>query len=221
MKLYISYRQVLLFNEYKFKDIYIVPIKKLLEKVYNKEIVFNIISLKYYNLNTDIYLQILAMRLRNRNNRIYKVLNKSFLNIRLPSLDKLILCTSTSKKRVLNLYLNNLSLGGQLNYTNDLLNDILYNYYNLHLNKYNENVILNSIKHRITGGIRIEAAGRLSKRLVAARTIFKYKYAGNLRNLNSSYFGMSSIILRGNTRSNLNYTKFKSKTKIGSFGLKS
>jgi hypothetical protein len=213
---------MLLLNEYKFKDNYIIPIKILLENIYNKTIEFNIISLKYHNLNTDIYLQILAMKLKNRKNRIYKVLNKSFLNIKLPHLHEFILHSNTPKKRMFNLHKNNLykKEKGEFNHYNDILNNILYDYYNLYIYIKNENIILNSIKHKIFGGIRIEATGRLSKRLTAARTISKFKYAGNLRNLNSSYFGISSYILRGKMKSNLDFTKFKSKTKIGSFGLK-
>jgi hypothetical protein len=221
IKLYIYYRQMLLLNEYKFRDTYITSLKILLEKIYKKKIEFNIISLKYYNLNSDIHLQVLAMKLRNRNNRIYKVLNKSFLNIKLPSLSELILYTNSTKKKVSSLYINNLLKKEEFNHYNDILDNVLSNYYNTYLHKNNESIVLNSIKHKIIGGIRIEATGRLSKRLVAARTIFKYKYTGSLRNLNSSFFGMSSTILRGNVKSNLDYKKFKSKTKIGSFGLKS
>jgi hypothetical protein len=215
------YRQILLFNENKFKDAFIIPLKILLEKIYNKKIEFKIISLKYYNLNSDIHLQVLAMKLRNRNNRIYKILNKSFLNIKLPSLHELILHINVPKKNTSNLYANNFYKKEELRNYDDVLNNILLNYHSLCLVKKDESVILNSIKHRIIGGIRIEASGRLSKRLVAARTIFKYKYTGNLRNLNSSYFGISSNMLRGIARSNLDHTKLKSKTKIGSFGLKS
>lgn len=223
LKLYIYYKQILSLDEYKLKDTYIIPLKIILEKIYGKKIEFNIISLKYYNLNMDIYLQVLAIKLRNRRNRIYKVLKKSFLNIKLPSLHELILYIDTPKKRIHNLSIsiNNLYKKEEFNRPNDILNDILCNYCNLYLYKKNENIVLNSIKHRIMGGIRIEAAGRLSKRLIAARTIFKYKYAGSLNNLDSSYLGISSTMLRGNLRSNLDHTKFKSKTKIGSFGLKS
>lgn len=223
IKLYMYYKQILLLNEFKLKDTYIIPLKILLEKIYNKNIEFNIVSLKYYYLNTDIYLQILALKLRNRNNRIYKVLNKSFLKIKLPNLHKLIMYANIPIRKIHNLSINNLIIckNKESDYINDSLNNALFNYYKWNLKNYKENIILNSIKHRIFGGIRIEAAGRLSKRLVAARTVFKYKYTGNLRNLNSSYLGIPSTMLRGNLRSNLSYTKLKSKTKIGSYGLKS
>ena len=227
IKLYMYYRQMLLLNELKFKDSNIIPLKALLEKIYNKKVEFNIISLKYYHLNTDIYLQILATKLRNRNNRIYKVLNRSLINIKLPPLHELILHTIIPEKKMQNLLINKLINYNkkEFYYLNDRLNNILYNYYNLNLfnfnNINNESLILNSVKYKTFGGIRVEATGRLSKRLVAARAVFKHKYIGNLRNVDSSYFDTSLVVLRGNLKSNLNYSKFKSKTKIGSYGLKS
>jgi hypothetical protein len=70
------------------------------------------------------------------------------------------------------------------------------------------------------GGIRLETKGRLTKRYRADRALFKVKWKGGLKNIDSSYKGLSSVLLRGNLRSNLQYTKLKSKTRIGSFGIK-
>ncbi len=50
--------------------------------------------------------------------------------------------------------------------------------------------------------------------------MYKVSYVGNLLNLDSSYKGLSTILLKGNLDSNLQYTKLNSKTRIGSFGLK-
>ena len=80
--------------------------------------------------------------------------------------------------------------------------------------------ILNSTKHKNIYGVRLEAAGRLSRRLTASRSVFKLKYKGSLKNINSSYKGLSTVMLRGNTRSNLQLTKISSKTRNGAFGLK-
>ena len=80
--------------------------------------------------------------------------------------------------------------------------------------------ILDSIKHKSVTGIRIEAAGRLTRRNTAAKSVFKLKYKGNLKNADSSYKGLSTILLRGHAKSNVQYTKLKSKLRIGSFGLK-
>jgi hypothetical protein len=80
--------------------------------------------------------------------------------------------------------------------------------------------ILNSTKHKNIYGVRLEAAGRLSRRLTASRSVFKLKYKGSLKNINSSYKGLSTVMLRGNTRSNIQLTKISSKTRNGAFGLK-
>jgi hypothetical protein len=50
--------------------------------------------------------------------------------------------------------------------------------------------------------------------------MYKVKYKGNLWNIDSSLGCLSSILLKGNLNSNLQYTKLKSNTNIGSFGLK-
>jgi hypothetical protein len=85
----------------------------------------------------------------------------------------------------------------------------------------NKNNILNLIKHQITSGIRFEASGRLTRRLTALRAIFKRKYTGSLKDIRSSYIKKSSTMLRGYVKSNLQYTFVDSKTRNGSFGLKS
>ena len=69
-------------------------------------------------------------------------------------------------------------------------------------------------------GFILEVKARLSKRYTASRSVHKMKYKGNLINLDSSYRDLSSVILKGNLKSNIQYTKLKSKTRIGSFGIK-
>jgi len=86
--------------------------------------------------------------------------------------------------------------------------------------KYYKNIVLDSLKYKVVNGIRIEAAGRLTRRITAARSIFKLRYKGNIKNIDSSFKGFSSVILRGHFKPNLQYTKLASKTRIGSFGLK-
>jgi len=99
---------------------------------------------------------------------------------------------------------------------------------NLVLDKYYENIsvdnrdktILDILKYKHVGGVRIEASGRLTKRITAARAIFKCKYVGTLKNIDSSYKGLSSVILKGNQKSNVQFSKLNYVTRIGAFGLK-
>ena len=82
------------------------------------------------------------------------------------------------------------------------------------------NMVLSFIKHKSVSGIRLEAAGRLTKRNRAAKSLSKVRYKGNIRNIDSSFKGLASVFLRGHAKSNLQHTKLKSKIRIGSFGIK-
>jgi hypothetical protein len=80
--------------------------------------------------------------------------------------------------------------------------------------------IINNLKYKNFFGFRLQANGRLSKRFTASRSVSKLRYQGNLINIDSSYYGLSSVLLKGNLKSNVQFTKLNSKTRIGSFGLK-
>jgi len=84
----------------------------------------------------------------------------------------------------------------------------------------NKDNVINVIKQQVVSGIRFEAKGRLTRRLTAMRAIFKYRYTGSLKDLRSSLNNKSTIMLRGYVKSNLEYTVIDSKTRNGSFGLK-
>ena len=86
--------------------------------------------------------------------------------------------------------------------------------------KYLKKIIFDNIRYKKISGIRIQAAGRLTKRYTASRSISKLRYKGNLININSSIKGRPSALLRGKFRPNLQFTKLNSKTRIGSFGIK-
>jgi hypothetical protein len=83
-----------------------------------------------------------------------------------------------------------------------------------------QNKVLSSIKFKRIFGIRLEAAGRLTMRLTAARSVFKLEYKGGLGNLDVSKNGESSLLLRGISKPNIQYTNINSKTRNGAFGLK-
>ncbi len=230
--LFMYIKQIMFFNNAKFTNTYLLPLKILLQKIYNKKVEFNIISLKYFHLNNDIFLQILAIKLRNRKNRILRVLKTSLRKIKLPALNKSGVLYDLYANRPVKLqnYIvkdliskpTNISKEQEIK---DKLGIILDKHYGLdtvNSNRHNNEIlVLESIKHKNFNGIRVEASGRLSKRITAARSVFKFKYIGNLKNIDSSYKGLSSVVLRGSLKSNIQYTKLKSKTRIGSYGLKS
>ena len=46
------------------------------------------------------------------------------------------------------------------------------------------------------GGIRLEVKGRLTKRYRADRALFKVRWKGGLKNIDSSYKGLSSVNIK-------------------------
>lgn len=84
----------------------------------------------------------------------------------------------------------------------------------------NKNNVIHNIKQQVVSGIRFEASGRLTRRLTAMRAVFKYRYAGSLKNIRSSFNKESATMLRGYLKSNLQHSLVNSKTRNGTFGLK-
>ena len=81
-------------------------------------------------------------------------------------------------------------------------------------------IIFNSINYKNLGGIKLEVKGRLTKRNRADRSLFKVKIKGGLKNIDSSYQGLSSVNYRGYVRPNVEYSIFTSKRRIGAFAVK-
>lgn len=212
-------KHLLYLNRSKFEDVYLIELSKILNKIYNKKVEFNIVNLKYIHLNSDILTQSIVLKLKRRKNTILKVLKKFFKMINLPNLNKL--AESSFFKDDINKYLlkNSNTLSVKNNLT-DYLNQSLLNIFSQENTNSLENIVLNNLKHKQISGLRLEATGRLSRRLTASRSVFKFKYKGSLKNIDSSYKRMPSVILRGHLKSNVQFTKINSKTRNGSFGIK-
>lgn len=218
--LYMYYKQLSYLNKSKFYDTYIIGITKIMENIYKKKVYFNIVNLKYYYLNSHIMSNIIVKRLRKRRNRVLRVLSACLGYIRVPYLGESISSSNTDIRQELeNTRLNDSLHNEYIKYDKDSLNKLLGK--NFSINSYDlENRVIKSIRYKILNGVRIEAAGRLTKRITAARSILKIKYKGSLKNIDYTYKNLSSAILRGNSKSNLQHSKLKYKTRIGSFGIK-
>ena len=192
--IYTYYRRLIYVNNSRFNYTYLQYIKNKLQILFNKNIEFNFINLKYFYLNSNILSESILLKIRKNRRRLMRHLS---------NLEKKVIIR---KKRVI--------LGEIIKKEN--LNTKKYFYNNRLLYK---NIIKN-LKYKHIAGFRLEANGRLNKRYTASRSINKVKYKGNLLNIDSSYKGLSSVLLRNNLNSNLQYTKLNSKTRIGSFGLK-
>jgi len=185
----VYYKQLLSLNKSKFEDNYLSRLKPLISKIYQKDIEFNIINLKNISLDSNIFTKAISLKIKNRKNKLLKVLRRSLDTIMFSSKSKII---------------NN-------SYTPNNIENI---------NKTLLNTIYNTIKYKKIAGARLEAKGRLTRRLTASRSVFKIKWKGSLKNLDSSYKRLSSVMLRGNTRSNIQYSIVNSKTRNGAFGVK-
>jgi hypothetical protein len=197
LELYLYYKQLIMSSELKINYSYLIYLKKYLEKIYSKNVEFNLINLRRFYLNSDIFSESIILKLTRNRRKLLIHLNKLKKKVKVyKEKNVYILHSNMSNNNNNKLYINNLD------------------------KKYMEKFVTNNIKHKYVSGFKLEAKGRLTKRYTASRSIIKQKYKGNLVNINSSYKGLSSPILRGNISSNLQYTKLSSKTRIGSFGIK-
>lgn len=82
------------------------------------------------------------------------------------------------------------------------------------------NLVFNSIKYKNMGGIRMEVKGRLTPRYRADRSVYKLRWKGGLKNIDSSYKGLSVRKNRGHLNPNVGYSIFSSKRRVGAFAVK-
>src|ERR1700742_4401973 len=191
--IYTYYRRLIYINKSRFNYTYLQYIKNKLQVLFNKNIEFNFINLKYFYLNSNILSESILLKIRKNRRRLMR---------HLFNLEKII---KIKKKKVI---LDPLIKKENLNKKKNYKNRFLY-----------KKIIIN-LKNKYFCGFRLEANGRLNRRYTASRSINKVIYKGNSLNIDSSYKGLFSILLRNNLNSNLQYTKLNSKTRIGSFGLK-
>lgn len=183
-------QQLIFINETKFNYNYLQYLKKYLEKIYNKNVEFNLVNLRRFYLTSDILSESITLKIRKNRRKILKFLNTLKRKVKIHNKKNLYYQPGLNK---LNINMDKKSL---------------------------QRIVLQDIKYKHVTGFRLEASGRLTRRYTASRSISKLRYKGNLLNIDSSYKGLSSVLLKGNLKSNLQYTKLKSKTRIGSFGIK-
>jgi len=226
-------------NSLKFTNQFMSKLIYLVKKLYNKEVEFNIVKLKKMHLNSDIYTQVVSLKLRNRNNKLFRVLKTSLRKIKLPVIRKISERISKPNKEefFVNRIRNNIiSCMFKDNNDKDSLNSLLLSFYpaaddleiNIKKRSSSNNkkislkgfVIRHHLKHLKLRGIRVEAKGRLTRRATASRSVFKMKWLGGLKNVDSSFRGLSTIMLRGYHKSNVQYTIINSKNRNGAYGVK-
>ena len=254
-------------NKYKFEEIFLYKLSKLISKFYNKKVEFNLINMKSIILNSDFFTKILSLKLRNRNSRIMRLINIVLNRVKLPEVNRIreksLTIKSVNMDLIDNKYRNvnlnsimaapamdsgeagkykldnvfnnlyfNLMKGG-LNHASIFSPDLNKKVFNIkdtsgwkkavgysYVAKKLSEIIFNSIKYKNMAGIRLEIKGRLTRRYRADRALFKVKWKGGLKNIDSSYKGLSSVNLRGFIKPNVEYSIYTSKRRIGAFAVK-
>ena len=198
IKTFFYYKQLLYINRTKYSYIYLKHLKICLEKLYNKNVEFNLVNVKRFYLNSDILSESITLKLTKNRRKILRYLKNMRKKVKI-SKKKILIVEPVREK----LFKENINLERK-DFTNNLT----------------KNVVFSELKYKDVTGFRLEAKGRLTRRYTASRSVTKFRYKGNLLNIDSSHRRLSTILLKGNLRSNVQYTKLKSKTRIGSFGIK-
>jgi Mitochondrial ribosomal protein (VAR1) len=200
------YIGILYLTNYKFNISNLTELKDKIYKIYKKKININIINLKYLYLENTIFLDAIMNKLNDRKNKALTVIRKGLGLAKTVKLHPLFYRTREVEKN---------DLDKEFNKIDNILNNFLFN-----LNKKKCVNILSRLKNKHVSGLRIEAKGRLTKRLTASRAVYKISYKGSLKNIYSSYNKLSTIILRGLSKSNTEYVNTNSKNRNGSYGVK-
>ena len=204
------HKQLIYTNKAKFSNSYLQSLIFLVRKLYKKNIELNIVNLKYFYFNSDIFSQPLVLKLK-KERRLLKYLKRLKRKMKI----KPIKLNDKPNRffNLINLYIVNKDI------TNNLLKSLMEE--NLTISNNLKKIVLHNIKYKRVSGLRLEASGRLTKRFTASRSKHKSIYTGNLENYYSSIKHNPSVVLRGYSKPNLQYTILHSKTRIGSFGIKS
>ena len=129
---------------------------EIIKKIFNKNVELNLINLKYFYFNSDIFSQPLVLKLRNKRN-LLRYLKACVRKVKIKKTNEIINTyffdlNKLSKVKtvdILNKLLLNLLKQNEKNYTN---NTVEKNKYGFNILKY---IILNNIKYKRVSGVRL------------------------------------------------------------------
>jgi hypothetical protein len=208
----------------KWNAEYLSKLVKLIRIIYKKEVEINIVDLKYMYLNSYILTQAIALKLKDRDNRVWRVLRSCLGMVKIPYNNKFKEKSKGYKGQSLVDKIKKLNI--------DSITSCIYNSNAKQNNSYLgifstisgkqgwSFFVKNCLRNKVVNGVRLQATGRLTRRFKAQRAILKLTWKGGLKNIDSSYKGFSAVILRGHVKSNVQYTFAKSKNRIGAYGVK-
>jgi hypothetical protein len=175
-------------NKFKSEEKFLQRLAKLISKFYKKKIEFNIINLKSIVLNSDLFTEIMTLKLKKRKINVLKLMNIILTKVKLLKINRLKERSRKIKTINYDLFENkyrnpnlNFILNTSLN-SKETFNKFfskLYDEENNIIEKNNKisikKTLLKNIKYKTLGGIRLEVKGRLTRRYRADRALFKVK----------------------------------------------
>jgi hypothetical protein len=189
----------LFFNNYKFNTHNLLKIKNIFNVLFLKKIVLRFSSIKYVHTNNNLLLKFLTKKINLRKITVLKLLRKSIKYANIAKINFLLKIKKINK-HINNKFYNNMKL-----FINrkKIKNSIFFGSSNIHLL-----------------GLRLEAKGRITKRLKASRSLKKIKYKGSLINIYSTINKNSTSHYKGFEKSNISYVKHNNYNILGTYGLK-
>jgi len=226
-----------------------VWLSKAISKYYGKKVEFNIVNLKSIAHNADIFTEILTSKIKKEGASPLHAMRDLLTKVKLPKVNRIIetgriekgvndnLVENKFKNNSLSLILNKKFLSDLFpisfveGKTKDSLNQLLYNITTSNSEKNDEkesqkdilkirDAILDNIKYKNMAGARLRVKGRLTRRYRADRAVYKLKWKGGLKNIDSAFKGLSTVVFRGHLDSNVEKSMLASKRRIGSFAVK-
>ena len=197
-----------------------------ISKFYKKKVEIKIIRLKYLYLNNNMLAEYIALKLISKKRNLFRAKRKIFKKIKFPYINKYDLNKITlARKRIILKSFRNEWHGIRGKHIWDewkknkyFRPEVMDDHSRIN-DSYRD--FLDYLNYKFPVGIRLGIAGRLTRRNVAARTIKKYTYIGSIKNIDSSFRGLSVSNLRGCIRPNLEFTKIHSLARTGAFTVRS
>jgi hypothetical protein len=218
---YQLYACILYINNLKFYKNNMLGLMNILNKIYNKKVILNIINLKYLFMDNSLLIDGVIRKARDRKKRILRIIRKAIYKSKKCILNSWLLIPDIYKNiRNEDLDLFNNNVISYQNYKVPILETYKYNILSYIFNN-NARYIIKNVKYKFLRGIHIQGTGRLTKRLTASRTINKITRKGSLQNIYSTSQHLSTPMLRNDINCNLQYLNINSKNRNGAFGIKS
>jgi hypothetical protein len=208
-------------NKFKFEKSFIKILENYINKIYMKKIEFNIINLKHFSFSNNIINEILALKLKKKHINRWRSLISILSRVKIKKIKGNILRINLKKNKNNYLHLienkyKNLSLNFIIKNVKINVNKIFNNLYYNDIKK----IIFKYIKYKFIGGLKLKLSGRLTKRYRADKAVYLMKTKGRLRDINSSYRRLHMAKYRGSTNSNIEYSLYVSKRRVGAYAVK-